>query len=324
MKRSGPYSDFVAGASAGSAWRGSHSGTPDLLREAISESWQRRFRETCGKGQVEWRQTLQRGKQYAAGFMQGAGMSVALCPIPLQTKASAVVCAGEDENALVQTLSQLELLPLHEIVVVAGQPTERLFSQARGLGNAIVVSLPDRVDPDIGRALGVKLTGADTVLFVDGANVVGAEQLARFLWECDGKLDVVLNDLGARMRTFRHRKGVERLQEFLNASLKREDLKINSLSVLPFALSRNALDTLGAGALSVPVKAHAQAILKGLKFGTGGFVGAGGLPGFADSGWKKAAGDHAEAWREALSVRGDRMHFADTMRNRGILGEWAT
>ncbi|WP_372632123.1 hypothetical protein [Cohnella sp.] len=322
--RTGTYADYAAGANDGAAWRGSQPGTPEMLREAVLESWKRRFRDTAGRRKADWRLTLQRGKHYAAGFMQGSGVRAAICPVPLQMKASAVVYAGENETALFQTLSQLEVLPLHEIVIVAGQPTESLFALARGFGNAVVVVLPDRVDPDIGRALGAKLTGADTVLFVDGEQPVGSDQLARFLWECDGKLDVVLNDLGSRMGTFRRRKAIERLHEFLNASLKREDLKINSLSVLPFALSRQALDSLGAGALSVPVKAHALAILKGLRIGTGGFVRGGALPDYADSRWKKVAGDHAEAWREALGVRGNRMHFADSTRNRGLLGEWVT
>ncbi|MFB9277949.1 hypothetical protein ACFQMJ_13785 [Cohnella cellulosilytica] len=321
----GERADYAAGMNEGAAWRGNPSAAPENLREAVFEGWRRRFREPGGgKRTAIWQRTLRRGRQYAEGFMQGAGMRAAICPIPLRRKAAAVVRAGEDEAALFQTLSRLEALPLQEIVVVASSPTERLYAAARGFTNAVVVGLPDSLDPDIGRALGAKLTAADIILFADGERPAESEQLARFLWECDGKLDVVLNDLGSRMGTFRRRGGIERLQEFLNASLRREDLKTNSLSVLPFALSRQALDALGASALTVPVKAHAQAILKGLRIGTGGFVRAELPANPAGSGWRKTAGDHAEAWSEAIGVRGSRMHFADSTRKRSLLGEWGT
>jgi len=289
------------------------------LREAIFEHWKRRFGQTGGKGRGDWRKTLQRGKRYAAGFMNGAGARVAVSPVPLHRKAAAVVYAGTDEKTILEVLSQLDALPLHEIVIVAGNPTESLFAIARGFEKALVIGLPEPVAPDIGRALGAKLTGADTVLFVDGDRVVGADLLARFLWECEGKLDVALNDLNARIGSFRQRKEIDRLNEFLNASLRREDLRINSLATLPFALSRQALNALGASALSVPAKAHAQAILKGLRIGPAGFVSSGGRLEKFDAEWRVAAGDYAEALREAFNVRGSRMHFKDRMRNRDLL-----
>ncbi|MFC4596968.1 hypothetical protein [Cohnella hongkongensis] len=321
---SSAYADYAAGANDGAAWRGHPSSSPEGLREAIHEGWKRRFRESGGTSGAAWRQTLHRGKQYAEGFMQAAGMRVDLTPVPLQRKAAAVVCAGESEASSSLVLAQLEALPLQEIVIVAGRPSEQLFARAREVGNALVVGYPDPVDPDIGRALGAKLTGADTVLFVDGDDAVEADLLARFLWECEAGLDVVLNDLSSRMRTFRQRQPIERLREFLNVTLKREDLTINSLSALPFALSRRALEAIGAAKLAVPARAHALAILKGLRIGTGGFAASGTLPNAADARWKKAAGDHAEAWKEAFDARGSRMQFADLARHRALSGEWPT
>jgi len=318
-------SDYAAGRGDGLAWRSSAVSPfgPDDVRKAVHERWGKRYGNGGGRRASDWQSVVRRGGQYAAGFMQGCGMQAYAVPVPLTSTAAAVVCAGKDEDALRTVLGQLRALPFQEIVVIAGNSSERLYAIARECGNAMVVCLPEAVDSDVGRALGAKLTGADTVLFADGERAASADRLGRFLWECDGgKKDVVLNDIASKMGLFKHRGGTERLFEFLNASLNRPDLKINSLAALPFAMSRQALDTLGAAALTVPVKAHAQAVLKGLRIGTGGFAGRSGTGLSSDAEWRKTAGDHAEAWVEAFGIRGNRLKFADATRNRSLLGEW--
>ncbi|BBI35025.1 hypothetical protein KCTCHS21_44240 [Cohnella abietis] len=218
----------------------------------------------------------------------------------------------------------MEALPLHEIVIVLANTNEEIYSLARNHKNMIIAYLPDEVNPDVGRALGAKLTGADTVLFVDGEHPVHSDILARFLWECDGRVDIALNDLTAQMGLFNRRGESERFHEFLNRSLNREDLSINCLSSLPFAVSRNALDTLGAAAFTVPIKAHALAILNGLKIGTGGSASNRNSNRLIASkqNWQIAAGDHVEAWTEAMGTRGSRLDFTDSVRNRSVLGDW--
>jgi hypothetical protein len=265
-----------------------------------------------------WKHVHQRGKKYAAGFMKGARIKTTISPIPLQNKAAAVVCASAGSSVLQDVLSQLKTLPLQEIVLVLCNPTDEMFSHARSYKNTVIAYLPDEVDPDVGRALGAKLTDAHTVLFVDGERAVDADLLARFLWECDGRVDIALNDLSAQMGLFHQRNNVERFHEFLNASLNRVDLKTNSMSNLPFAVSRHALNTLGPTVLAVPVKAHAIAIMSGLRIGVGGSVGSR----WDKDNWKKAAGDHVEAWKEAMNARGSRLQFADSVRNRNVLGDF--
>lgn len=317
------HPDYTAGMSEGASWRSgaAHDASPDRLREVAHQRWSRRFHETTrGKG-AEWKIIQQRGRDYAAGFLKGARLYTPLTLVPLRNKAAAVVYVGAGATALQDVLSQLEALPLQEIVVVLCNPSEGLYSLARSHKNTVIAHMPDDVDPDVGRALGAKLTGADTVLFVDGEQAVDSNVLARFLWECDGRVDIALNDLSARMGLFHTRGRVERIHEFLNTSLNRGDLKTNSLSSLPFAISRHALDTLGSAALAVPVKAHALAIISGLKIGAGGSAvsrkvneGTG-----LDVNWRKSAGDHVEALREAINARGSRLQFIDSIRNRSVL-----
>ncbi|WP_373229491.1 family 2 glycosyl transferase [Cohnella sp.] len=272
---------------------------------------------------MDWNQTYLRGKNYAAGFMQGARMYASLTPVPLRSRAAAIVCVSSDSSDLHRVLSQLEALPLHEIVLVLSQPTDGIFALARSRKNTLIVHLPDSVEPDVGRALGAKLTDADTLLFVDGKQATDANVLARFLWECDGRMDIALNDISARMGLFKQRGGIEQFHEFLNSSLNRQDLRANSMSVLPIAMSRHALDTLGSAVLAVPVKAHAIAILNKLRIGAGGSAGSGTLKEQSKSKehLKKAAGDHVEALKEAMTTRGSRLQFVDTIRNRSVLGD---
>jgi hypothetical protein len=314
------FPDFTAGVSEGAAWRSSIDFDPSLerFREVVHEHFSRRFHETNRNKSTAWMHVQQRGKKYVTGFMKGSKIDTSISPIPLQNKAAAVVCASTGSAALNDVLSQLNTLPLQEIVLVLCNPADEMFSLARSYKNTVIAYFPDEVDPDVGRAMGVKLTDADTVLFVDGERAVDANLLARFLWECDGRVDIALNDLSAQMGLFHQRNSVERFHEFLNTSLNRVDLKTNSMSDLPFAVSRHALNTLGPAVLAVPVKAHAIAILNGLRIGTGGSAGS---RMYKDN-WKKAAGDHVEAWREAMNARGSRLQFADSIRNRNVLGDF--
>ncbi len=264
---------------------------------------------------IGWKQLLGYGQKYAAGFLGGFADAKPILPVPLRTTAAAIVCATAPLLGLDRVLRELDALPIRQIIVVIygveiGELPEELASP-----RVLFLIWPNVTDPDVGRALGAKLAAADTLLFVDAVKPVAAGALARFLWECDGRADIALNDLSMRSIWFHQRGGIQRLQEFLNASLNRPDLKSNSLSTLPYALSRKALNTIGAATLCVPAKAHAVAIMSKLRIVTGGSAGSSALP----SDDRIVAGDHAEAWHEAIAVRGDRLGRPDRRRNRTIL-----
>ncbi len=290
----------------------------------MRRQWQQRTRQQPGLAVRDAKTAWTRARAYAEGFGAGAGIVSPCVPIPLNGSAAAVVYAEENGDALASVLKQLDRLPLDEIVIVLGNASEPLLQTARSHSRATVVHLPEDVHPDIGRALGAKLAGADIVLAVDGLQPVSADKLARLLWAADGRLDVALNDRSPFLGTFRRRNELDRFHEFLNTTLNRPDLRMNTLASLPFALSRRALKTIGAAELSVPAKAHAKALLKGLAVGTAVSVhwrpalAAKGLPGREEI--RLAAGDLAEAWQEAMSLRGARLHFPDGIRNRNAAG----
>ena len=264
---------------------------------------------------VEWKQLLSCGQKYAAGFLSGFADARPVLPVPLRNTAAAIVCATAPFQGLHGVLRELDALPIQQIIVVIyGVPNSRL-PQGPDISRALYFVWPEVTDPDVGRALGAKLAAADTLLFVDADKPAPAGTLARFLWECDGRADIALNDLSMRSIRFHQRGGIQRLQEFLNASLNRPDLRSNSLTALPYALSRNALNTIGAATLCVPAKAHAVAIMSKLRIVTGGSSGSSAHP----SDDRIVAGDHAEAWHAAIELRGSRLGRPDRRRNRTIL-----
>ncbi|MFC5468857.1 glycosyltransferase family 2 protein [Cohnella suwonensis] len=314
------------GVKHGKKWREKETvgNIRERLQETAHKKWSRYFhKEDAGKG-ADWKVVLQRGKEYTSGFMKGAGVYTKMVPVPLRNTAAAIVCASRHTKTLQSVLKELSALPLQEIVVVLHNASDETFSHVRSYSNTLIAHFPEAIDPDVERSLGAKLTSADTLLFVDGEFAVNAENLARFLWECDSRMDIALNDISTKMGLFNQRAGTEFFREFLNRSLNRKDLRANSLLSLPFALSRNALDTIGVSTLSVPVKAHATAILRGLRIGVGGSVKSrvNRKPMVSGEKWRRIAGDHVEAWREAMTAKGSRLNFADSIRNRSVLGDW--
>ena len=239
-----------------------------------------------------------------------------MLPVPLRGSASAIVYAAHEAEATRSLLKTLRQLPLQEtIVILPGDSTATLSAAFQSHHRVTTVYRPELSNPDIGRALGSKLTRADVVLFLDGSNRVPAQRLARFLWQCDNGIDVALSDTSEQLGSFNRRPNVYRLAEFLNRSLNRRDLRASSMSVLPYALSRRALQAIGPGPLAVPPHAHAAAILGGLRVGIAAAAG----------GWKQPNMDldgFASAWRTAMQICGNRQSFPDNLRNRKFMEGW--
>ncbi|WP_405153837.1 glycosyltransferase [Paenibacillus sp. FSL K6-0108] len=208
---------------------------------------------------------MQAGKAFMQGYAQAAGRSLNIIPLALNKPAAAVVCACNEELTLGQVLVQLKRLPLTDIVVVLNGTTDNSLAQVLEHPGITLVYEPDRTGHDVGRALGAKMTGAETLLFVDGDMVVPAEQLAPFLYAVDRGDDVALNNLSSLLPPFARQDEVSRVKAYLNRVLNRSDLGSNSLTAVPHALSRNMIQIVKPEALAVPPKAQSLAIQHGLK-----------------------------------------------------------
>ncbi|MFK4302643.1 hypothetical protein ABH892_002747 [Paenibacillus sp. RC254] len=184
----------------------------------------------------------------------------------LRGTAAAVVSACNEESTIGGVLSELEKLPLTDIIVVLNGCTDGTRSiVAEHHPGVTLVSVPTRLGHDVGRAVGARMTQAEIVLFVDGDLPIPAFDLLPFLYAVDQGTDVALNDLSRHLPPYFRQDSVTRCKGFLNRVLRRPDLGASSLTAVPHALSRRSLELLGPAMLAVPPKAHAMAILHGMK-----------------------------------------------------------
>jgi hypothetical protein len=315
-------SDYAAGLLAGRGWR-RRCGAPENERSAClaaQRRWYRRVSSATRTGR-HWTALLRRGERYAAGFLAGAGVRnrFRCLPVPFRLSAAAVVSAPVHIKTLRMVLQELLRLPFREVIVVIREASVPHYRAARSLPGVTVVYRPDLKDAAAARALGAKLTTADTILFADGRRPVRAETLVPFLRKCGSSWDVVLNNLTPRLGTFRSRAPKYRLAEFMNRAMNRRDLSANSIASLPFALSRRGMERIGTDTLAQPPKGHAALLRAGLRVGIAPVS----IPSFPerDSGGQSSMEEEfAQAWTAMFEGRGSRLLFPDKVRNRSVLG----
>lgn len=296
--------------------------TADHMREAF-RNWTRQ----AGAVDASFRLLLSTGKEFRKGYAAGAGSGQRNeVLLPLTGSASAIVTVSNEEDTVSAVLAELERLPLSEIIVVLNGCTDRSFEAVRRHSHITLVHYPERLGHDVGRALGASAAGADILLFVDGDMVVPAEELARFLYAVDRGSNVALNDLSPWIPAFGHQDDVTRCKTFLNLVLGRPDLKANSMTAVPHALSRSAVQMIGAAALAVPPKAQALALLLGLSVTAPVSVNViqknRSRPdnnGRGNSVARMIIGDHLEALGEAMGRSGTRLRM--TTRSRADIAK---
>ncbi|WP_410771929.1 glycosyltransferase [Fontibacillus sp. BL9] len=234
--------------------------------------------------------------------------------LALQGSASAVVTASNEEATLPKVLSELGKLPLKEIIVVLNGCTDGSFETVQRDPRVITLNFPMRLGHDVGRAIGAAVATGDIILFIDGDLPLPAEELAPFLLAVDRGADVALNDISPFLPPFSHQDDVTRSKSYLNLSLGRPDLKANSMTAVPHAISRKALAATGASALVVPPKAQAIAMIHGLNVCAPHSVNVlrgnrirSGNTGAGNPVARLIIGDHIEALAEAMKTMGPRL-----------------
>jgi hypothetical protein len=327
---------YRSGVRDGSIWLVGYPGampTSDQAKRVFAESWRRYVHSSDSRQAKSWNAIFPMGCAYRDGFLQAVGVKTQLTPLPLRGTAAAVVYAHGDAARYRKVMEQLAQLPLQEIVAVMNEKEKELRDVAESYENTVIVNIsdPPRYGNAAANALGAKYTSADTVLFLDGQRLWTAEKLGHYLWLCGGRqADAALSDTVAangedKVQNFRRMSERERLRLFLNVSLRRPDLRTNSLEVLPYALSRQALNALGSSALAVPPTAQAILIRSGLRISRCEPIS---MPRFAEKTgdsdspeWNIVAGDYLEAWRYAMDKGGGRLQFTDRGRNRSFWTE---
>ncbi|WP_255570499.1 glycosyltransferase [Cohnella sp. CFH 77786] len=152
--------------------------------------------------------------------------------------------------------------PRTEVIVVANGSTDGSLGIARRSG-AKVIAFDRPLGHDVGRAIGAKEAVGDVLLFIDADMVIPADVLKTFVEDVERGTDVALNDYsGPVKRAVVH--GVVLAKYALNDLMGRPDLKGASLTAIPHAMSRRALEVIGTDPLAVPPVAHAISVRRGL------------------------------------------------------------
>jgi len=152
--------------------------------------------------------------------------------------------------------------PRTEVIAVVNGSTDG-SAAAAGQAGARVIAFREPLGHDVGRAVGARAARGDILLFIDGDMVIGRDALAAFVKAVEAGADVALNDYHGPTGASRVH-GVVLAKHALNAALGRADLGGASMTAVPHALSRKALETIGADALAVPPLAQAKAVASGL------------------------------------------------------------
>ncbi len=308
---------LAAGVRAAAESKGAGQGSPHL---------QECFREWAQAERIDgmpYAAILTAALAYRRGYAEAAGLSSTWIPLPLKGSASAIVTASNEEKTLPAVIAELRKLPLKEIIVVLNGCNDGSFTAVDRDPRITRLSFPERLGHDVGRAIGAATATGDILLFLDGDLSVAAEDLAAFLLAVDRGEDLALNDLSPYLPPFSQQDEVTRCKAFLNLALGRADLKANSLTAVPNAMSRRALRTMGTAALIVPPKAQALALARGLKASAPISVDVirknrirNSNSGAGNAVAKMIIGDHLEALGEVMKTEGVRLRFTTLGRSQ--------
>lgn len=208
-----------------------------------------------------------------------------------------------------------------EVLVICNGSKDNTPQLAHNAGAKVLV-FKHSLGHDTGRSIGAYFASGDILLFIDADFVIPATTLRAYCDKVMEGWDVVLNAYsGYTTRTYIH--STSEAKRLLNRLLKRGDLQGSSLSTVPHALSRRAVEVIGYKELAVPPKAQAIAILRGLRVTTAKKVTTSKLN--RKRGRKKKLveklmlGDHMEAINYLVYQRGERGGYTDFHRKRYIL-----
>ncbi|MBU5440845.1 glycosyltransferase [Paenibacillus sp. MSJ-34] len=236
---------------------------------------------------------------------------------------SVIIPVKNERKTIARVIREAQMVHPHtEVIVVANGSKDGSGSIAEKCG-ATVLSFSESLGHDVGRSIGAQAAKGHILLFIDGDMIIPVKQLRPFVKAVSGGLDVALNNYSGPVRKHRVH-GVVLAKHALNAMLSRPDLQGSSLTAVPHAISRRALEAIGAENLAVPPLAHAIAIGRGLQVKAVYRVNVGRLNPLRMRGRRHdpleglIIGDHLEAieWITANEPRGG---FGDLSRTREIV-----
>lgn len=211
--------------------------------------------------------------------------------------------------------------PAVEVIVVANGSQDGTNRIAEAMG-ARVIHYAEPLGHDVGRAIGAKHARGSILLFTDGDLIIPAADFKPLIQAIEHGADVALNQyIGPVQKKKVH--SVILAKHALNIVLSRPDLKGYSMTTIPHALSRKAIEQIGLEHLAVPPLAQAIAAYKGLTIVGAHYIQVGSRnprkrqrENGIDPLETLIVGDHLEAIRSLLQHTNGRGNFTDLSRLR--------
>ncbi|MGD8191771.1 glycosyltransferase family 2 protein [Brevibacillus ginsengisoli] len=237
-----------------------------------------------------------------------------------------IASCHREESAVEQTIEQLlrnvQKIQPKEIIVVENSSTNTILTQCLKYG-ALCFSYGHLLGPDVGRAIGALKATGSILLFIDADMLLSPEEMLPFVAECYGSKDIVLNNMNPYRKRYVPIDSVRIAKSFLNRILRIPELKDSSLTEVPHAMKKSAVDLIGADNLCVPPKAMAIAVLRGLKIGHVAGVNVIKknriIPSNSSDVEQMILGDHVEALYYIQQSVGNRGFFTDATRRLDLL-----
>lgn len=237
---------------------------------------------------------------------------------------SVIIPAMNEAGTIAAAIKEARKVDLRcEVIVVVNGSSDGTAEIAASCG-ARVISYAEPLGHDVGRSVGAESAKGDILLFTDGDLVIPASQLRPFKAAVSRGADIALNDYSGPVHRSRPHP-VVLSKHALNILLGRPELKGCSMTAVPHALSRKALEILGSGILSSPPTAHAMAVLKDLKIKAAYKVPVGRMnvirpkANGTDPLQQIIVADHLRAISLVLESRGERAGFSDGTRRREMV-----
>jgi len=184
---------------------------------------------------------------------------------------SVIVEVSQDEKVINQQLKQVEhLFPKEIILIVHGSnpsTIDSILSRESAVTTAFVY--PFSLGPDVWRSIGAREASGDVWLFLDGGNVIPAEELQPLVSACYYGLDVALR---GKQQVNGHLPALARAaRSYLNLLLDQTKLTTSTMDP-PFAITRAAAERIGVRHLLIPPLAHAIAVKNRLRVESTGAI----------------------------------------------------
>ncbi len=239
-------------------------------------------------------------------------------------KVSVVIPAMNEHKNIAKVIAYSRRVdPDTEVIVVVNGSHDGTERIARRMGAKVIV-YASPLGHDVGRSVGASHAKGGILLFTDADILIPTRLLTPFVKSIENGVDVALNRYTGIVNTKRVH-SVVLAKHALNVVLHRTDLTGTSMTTIPHAISRKALQTIGTEWLAVPPKALAIAVWRGLNVQVASYVDVG-RPNPRKRKWKKIdplkaliIGDHIEAISWVIENTNERGGYTDSVRMRDMV-----